>query len=188
MKGKKNGGYSLIEMIVSIAILGVVAAAAVGFMVSGANSFSSVSGSVNLQVRSQLTMNNIQEKLVDCNYGLDFNGDTLYIINEKTDEDGNPVYTADIYRYSGDTVYYGNTNCTLSAGVLTYRSTDLKLYLLAKGVASFSVLYPEGHTEGARLAGVTLEIEFRERNRSFLGRQTTALRNSPLDVQVTPIT
>jgi len=192
VKGNKNGGFSLVEMIVSVAILSVVAAAAVGFMVSGANSFSSVSGNVNLQVRSQLAMNNIQEKLVDCNYGMDFKNSTLYIINARTvlDEHGHPgtVYTADIYQLRDGAIYYGNNTCSLSAGVLTCSSAAPDL--LTKGVSSFSVSF-SSYTDmdiRTRLSGVTLEIAFQESNRNFLGRQTTALRNDPLKADVTPLT
>jgi prepilin-type N-terminal cleavage/methylation domain-containing protein len=168
MKIKRNGGFSLIEMIVSVAILGIVAAAAVGFMVSGANSFSSVSGNVNLQVRSQLAMNNIQEKLVDCNYGIYFDDglDTLYIVN--FDPSGS-VYTADIYQFRDGAIYYGNHTCSLSAGTLTCSSAAPDL--LAKGVSSFSAdlsRYTDIDMK-MRVTGVALSIGFQERSRSFLG-------------------
>jgi hypothetical protein len=136
-------------------------------------------------------MNKIQEKLVDCNYGMDFKSNTLYIINTatKSDEEGNlhTVYTADIFQLRDGAIYYGNHICSLSAGILTCSGAAPDL--LTKGVTSFSASF-SSYTDmdvKTRLSGVSLELAFQERNRSFLGKQTTALRNDPLKVDVTPI-
>ncbi|NLT14345.1 MAG: prepilin-type N-terminal cleavage/methylation domain-containing protein [Clostridiales bacterium] len=191
---QKNGGFSLIELIVSIAILAIVSLTAMGFMASGANSFSSVSGNVSLQVRSQLAMGNIQEKMIDCNFGLDFHDatDTLYIINSKIVPDpAHPsavltVYTVGVYEFRDGAIYFGEHPCTLAGpGQMTFSGDAPDL--LVKGVSDFTVSFQSYTTleGGLKLSGATINILFTERGRQFRDIQTTALRNNPIPLTVT---
>ena len=56
-----NGGFTLIEMLLCLTIFAVVAAAAFGFMLTGAYSFNTVSDDVNLQLDSDVAMNHISQ-------------------------------------------------------------------------------------------------------------------------------
>jgi prepilin-type N-terminal cleavage/methylation domain-containing protein len=185
-----NKGFSLIELIVSIAILAIVAAASMGFMLSGTQGYSSVSSNVNLQNKSQLAMNYIQEYLIDCNEGVFFSDadDTLYIIDSENvvnAETGaiEKAYTAHIFKYDSgsESLYYGENSATLvSTDVLT--CADSAPDLLTDGVSSFSV----DLADGTRVADATVTISFFVRNKTFTGVQTIALRNRPMPVTVAP--
>ena len=80
---KNNQGFTLTELIVSAAILGIVAVAACAFMVAGTRTYSSVNYTVRLQYEAQLAMAQLQEYTVDCTDGIawDENEKILYIVN-----------------------------------------------------------------------------------------------------------
>lgn len=188
-KLKNNRGFSLIELIISIAILGIVAVASMGFIVSGTNGYSSVSSNVRLQNKSQLAMDFIQEYVIDCNEGIYFStaDDTLYVIDSKivvNSETGaeEKVYTAHVFKYSAsdNAIYYGENPATLqSSGVLT--CSDAATDLLTDGVSSFSA----GLYGTANITDVTVTIDFFVRNKTYTGFQTIALRNHPTPITVT---
>ena len=78
---KNNRGVTLVELIVSTAILTIVALAASAFMIAGTRTYSSVSYSVRLQYEAQIAMAQLQEYTVDCTDGIAWDGSTLYIVN-----------------------------------------------------------------------------------------------------------
>ena len=67
---KKNRGFSLIELVVSIAILAIVGMVLVGFMSVASKTFRSINSDVNLQYESQLTVNQLKDLIVDSNRGI----------------------------------------------------------------------------------------------------------------------
>lgn len=193
-KAANNKGFSLIELIISIAILGVVAVAALGFMVSGTRGFSSVSSNVSLQYKSQLAMNYIQEYVIDCNTGICFDDNTLYVLDAETvtdEETGDDVvvYTAHVFKYVGSdkAIYYMKSIATPQATgeySFTVSDPDPLTDLLTDGVSSFSVAF--SGTE--QVSEATVSIDFFIRNRTYSGTQTIALRNRPPQVTVIALT
>ncbi|NCB51810.1 MAG: type II secretion system protein [Clostridia bacterium] len=191
---KNNKGFSLIELIISIAILGIVAVAALGFMVSGTRGFSSVSSNVSLQYKSQLAMNYIQEYVIDCNTGICFQNNTLYVIDSETvtnaeTGDDEIVFNVHIFKYvSGDeAIYYMESTATYQATgeySFTVSDPDPLTDLLTDGVSSFSVSL----SGISQVSEATVSIDFFLRSRTFSGSQTIALRNLPPQVIVTPLT
>ncbi len=183
--------FSLVEMIISTAILGIVAVASLGFLASGSRGFSSVSGNVNLQYKSQLAMNNIQERIIDCNAGIYFNDatDTLYLLdsetvpNAETGED-EAVYTTHIFRYDGtkNAVYYGECQASMEY-TGEYLFTDSAPDLLTDGVSGFHV----DMNGDAGISEATVTMTFFIRNKSFTGTQAIALRNRPPLATVTAL-
>lgn len=67
---KKNQGFSLIELVVSLAILAIVGMVLVGFMSIASKTFRSINSEVNLQYESQLTVNQLKDLIVDSNRGI----------------------------------------------------------------------------------------------------------------------
>ena len=77
---KNNRGFTLVELIVSTAILGIIAVAASAFMVTGTRTYSSLNYTVRLQYEAQLAMAQLQEYTIDCTDGIawDATEQTLY--------------------------------------------------------------------------------------------------------------
>ena len=67
---KNNKGFTLVEVLVAVGILGIALVAITGFMVVGARTFASTSSEVNLQYESQLAFNQLQDMIVDTQRGI----------------------------------------------------------------------------------------------------------------------
>ena len=189
---KNHKGFSLIELIVSVAILGIVSLASLGFLVSGVNGYSSVSGNVNLQNKSQIAMNFIREYVIDCNEGIFFSEDdsALYTFYSREvwnteSMDWEKSYTAHVFKYDSEnkSLYYGeHPAAVLSPGVFSCSSDAPDL--LTDGVSSFGVKLSEemrlssaSGDEEIRLLSLTFTVDFFVRNKTFQGVETIAPRN-----------
>ena len=183
-----NRGFTLTELIVSIAIFAIVAAAAYGFMVAGANSYSSVSDALSRQLRSQMTFSQIENRLIDCNSAVYATGNSLYIVNKNEAAPSN----YDVYVYKlNDTdhvLYFGkneNQVLTLTDGKLTANSVAdyTANEVLAKKVSHFSAakkdLAPTDTTK-VRSVSVTLILQTGKGADGTSDTQIIALRNTPL--------
>lgn len=69
---KDQKGFTLVELLVAVAIAAIVGGAVLGFMVIGARSFSSTSTEVNLQHEAQLAFNQLQDLLIDTTVGIEY--------------------------------------------------------------------------------------------------------------------
>ncbi|PXV93319.1 prepilin-type N-terminal cleavage/methylation domain-containing protein [Lachnotalea glycerini] len=69
---QNNKGLTLIELIVAIAIVGIVSVSIVSFMVMGANSYKKANSDINLQYEAQLTMNQLQDMVIDADKGITY--------------------------------------------------------------------------------------------------------------------
>lgn len=67
---KKNSGFALIELVVSLAIMGIVGLVLFEFIAISSKTFRSVNTEVNLQYESQLTINQLKDLIVDSNRGV----------------------------------------------------------------------------------------------------------------------
>lgn len=191
---KNNKGFTLVELMVSIAILGVVIVASLGFLASGTRSFSSVSAAVNLQYKSQLAMNNIQERLIDCNTGVTFDtgSSTLYIIDSSVSQNAETGkdetrYTAYIFKYDAakNAVYFGQQAAERTQDG-SYKFRDSAPDLLVDGVSAFKADVTSGTDlyNNSYVSEVTLNMTFFIQSKTFTGVQSVALRNSPVPATV----
>ncbi|MEA4966118.1 MAG: type II secretion system protein [Oscillospiraceae bacterium] len=165
---RNNRGFTLVELVVALAILGILSAAVIGFVSTGASAYRSVSASVNLQTESQLCMNQIQQYLIDCNGGVSFVDDSLYILNRE-DDGGWWVHA---FQFRGGTLYYSKNSVTNDEG--SYACTVADGDKLSGHVASFTADTGPAGTAAA----VTLTIGFENSGKTYSAAQTTALRNS----------
>lgn len=100
--GKK--GFTLVEIIVSLAIMTIVAGAIGAFVVSGNNSYLRGNKELTLQEEAQLTANQMIDLIIDVEKGIKFSGNadvsdhTAYDIdgNVAKDVNGNEVNTAQV--------------------------------------------------------------------------------------------
>lgn len=162
MKFRRNDrGFTLVEMIVSVAILGIIAVGASAFMVAGSRAYGSLSYTVRLQYEAQLAMAQLQEYTVDCATGLAWDDaeTALYLVN------GGTVHLFD-YDASAQTLSYGSGT---AAETLTVTADALA----AEHIEAMDVVLQDADME----AEITLTL-CRE-NQRYTATQVIALRNRP---------
>jgi len=168
---KNNRGVTLIELLVSIAILGIIAVGATGFLVVGSKTYNNVSYSVRLQYESQLVMNQIQKYVISCSDGIawDSANNTLYVA-DAADDGGDTLYVFRFDPVSG-CLYFGS-----GAAAATPVGAD---DLMAEHITGISVAFSAAGSAG-RANSAAVEISMARGTKTYTGKQTIALRNQPL--------
>lgn len=180
-KRLNNKGFSLVELLVSLAILAIISLAVVGFVSASTSSYRSISANVNLQFESQTVMAQLQEQLIDCNGGVSFSSetDTLYVMDYE-----NSDCFVHIFKYvpSDEKIYYRKTPVysDISEGVYTYSFADGTGDIMSSRVTEFNVdIKSAGSDNVNRAESVFVAISFSNAGKSYTGQQTIALRNLP---------
>lgn len=75
---RKEKGFTLIEMIVAFAVLGVAVLGIGGLFVTSARSYAEVNAETELQYEAQLALNQMEDMLIDSTLGVNYN----YVTNE----------------------------------------------------------------------------------------------------------
>ncbi len=156
---KNNRGFTLVELIVSMAILAIIAVGASAFMVAGTRAYSSLNYTVRLQYEAQLAMAQLQEYTVDCSEGIawDPTESALYIAND------GEVHVFD-YDGTAQTISYGTG---ASAETLAFTADAL----VTEHVESISVVCQEKQVE--------ILLNMARGNKRYSATQVIALRNRP---------
>ena len=177
-----NKGFSLLELIISFAIMSVVSIVVLGFMGTGANTYRSVSSETAIQYESQLTLGQLQEYLIDCNGGVCFDtaNDALYVLN--VDDPDTPTYTLHTFRLAGNEIGYNVQPVTITApdDTLNFdRIGTMSFDLMSQSVTGFDVgfdAYSDGSLTIATSANVTISLGMS--GRSYTADQEIAFRNA----------
>ena len=180
MKARKNNrGFTLVELMVSMVILGIIALAASAFMVAGTKTYSSLNYAVRLQYEAQLAMAQLQEYTVDCTKGIvwDAAQKTLYIANEDGDPDTDDAVVHMFVHNSAEgeqNIVYKRIDCHDSTFVEQIDSNTSFAVdaLMAEHVKSMNVVF-DGNQ-----AKITLEMT--RGNKTYTATQVIALRNQPI--------
>ena len=177
---KNNKGLTLLELIVSFALLGIVSAAVVGLVSTGAGTYRSVNTEVSLQYESQLTMNQLQEYLIDCNGGIfwDSATKTLYVADRAdADAAGDPaVITVHRFQQKDREIYY-------SSGTVTGQACDFgEEYLLSSyvDVFDFSYTHRTDSTGRSLCSSCIVTLRLTLGTRSYEAQQSLTMRNPAL--------
>lgn len=165
VKKKKNRGFTLVELIISVAILGIIVIGAGTFMVAGTRTYSSLNYSVRLQYEAQLAMAQLQEYTVDCTAGMawDATENALYIAN------GSTVHIFD-YNETAQTLSYGTGT---AAENLSFTADAM----CAEHVADMDV---ELLNAGKQ---VEITLTMTRGNKTYVATQVIALRNQPVQAE-----
>lgn len=147
---ERNKGLSLVELLITIAILSIVMVIAVSFMMTGSRSFTKGNADSTVQKEAELTVNQIEDMIIDINGGVSMTDDdnktemTMY----HTEDDGTGVmcYTksAVTWNKSNNNVYCSKwkVNYDSTTGTYTVDTAATENYedqLLAEHVTSFDV-------------------------------------------------
>ncbi len=210
---KKNSGFTLVELIVTMAILSILGTAVIGFFSVSASSYKTVSNDVDLQQEAQIAMNQIGTLLINAEKGVNYKyfgkkvteaeeipQDVEGIINsdgELTDEAVH-VFKKDLYIYNETCRYV--LSWVEEDKQLVYKKeerkkvddkyvnefieiADDKAALLAENVEGFSV---ELDTSGKEVV-VRFSLELKKGQRNYKTNQNFSLRNSAVVTNIADV-
>ena len=180
-----NRGVTLVELMVSIIIFGIIVSAVFGFMLAGSRSYNTATDRLNTDVKAQLTLNQLESYIIDCNSSLYFNSGKLYVLNLNTDGS----YTVNLFEFKADNcIYFGSA--AKPAG--TFSSPAKASEILASGVTANDLLSDDVSSfsvtpisaDGTRVNSAIVNVSFSGRSSSYSGKRIVALRNKPLLVPI----
>lgn len=181
-------GFTLVEVVVSLAIMAIVSGSVAAFIVAGNRSYIRGNNELTLQEEAQLTANQIIDLIIDVERGIVYsdsgtfselrlyNEDNVYMLRWQGDTGGSD--TNQVYLYeaqntwtdeAGNTVPKGTEGATLQVG----DPSTADAALLAQYVTAFSV-------DLAELADrrVTLNMTFEYEGRTYTIAEAIKLRNA----------
>lgn len=161
---RNQKGFSLVELIVAIAIMAVVGGAVVGFCLSGTNSYKNVSNEIDLQYEAQLVINQLEDLLVDSSKGIGYDSatNTLSIYNNEE--------AYDVVWNSTDSVVDLNRYAKVGTDMVMQSSN-----LMAEYVTDFSVIIPT--EDKNKNQTVNLSMKFEKADKEYLVTKNITLRN-----------
>lgn len=71
---KNHKGFTLVELIIAVAIMAIVAAAVCGFIIVGSRSYTSANTDIMLQQEAQLALNQISDVIIDTTDSINYGG------------------------------------------------------------------------------------------------------------------
>lgn len=162
---ERNRGFSLVELMVATAILSVVMVIALSFMMTGSRSFTKGNADSTVQKEAELTVNQIEDMIIDLNGGVSMTDDAakteLSMYHAEDDGSGGLVYSKSAVRWdkSDNNVYCSkwDVNYDASTGVFTDGAADYADQLLAEHVTDFKVDLSDTQTTKA-MDGTTRTI------------------------------
>ena len=196
---KDNRGLTLVEMLISFAILSMMMVAVFAFMSNMTTQYQNSNNEVTVQNEVQTLMQQLENYIIDANLGVELDissgGYDLYVMSS----DGFCVISYDgdddvrkLYYYDYTTVWASSTdvtkeNCyTLAHSYHTDTSTTATKDLLAEYVAVFKVKDDDlSQTINADSNYVALEITIEKLSRSYTATKNIYLRNQIVTPTVT---
>lgn len=187
-----NKGLSLIEVVITVAILAIVGSAIVGFILTGSNGYKKGSSESQMQYEAQLAGNQLQELIVDAAKGIKYTKGTsggqseslgdispggtidpndvkkFYIFSK---EDGNNIVYIVTWTAAEKKLYY--SKCAYTAGVPI---TDDPKYLMADYVSNFQADISKASTDKF----VKIHMDFELNERTYSTDYKITLRNNIL--------
>ncbi len=171
---QNNKGFSLVELIVALAIFGIAGVAVFGFMVNSSRLYQRTNVEVKLQYEQQLAVNQIRDMVVESDRGIYFDeaSKTLALYGAAKQEGGATVYPVTVVRYveSEQKMYYGIKNFATLADV-SFAAVDTTK-LLAENVKAFKVDLTKVKNDK-----VLFDVTFIVGDKEQTAKETVALRN-----------
>jgi len=170
---KRNGGFTLLELVLSFMVLAVVSAVLALIIRSSASTYSGISGDINLQYESQTAMSQIEEYVVDCSMAVAVTSDagTLYIFN-RLDDTRCEAYK--IYKpAASDTLYLSRKE--LEGG---FTAADPGIFAFGAGEPLSEYVRQFSAAVSPDVRSVTVTLVYGMGGKSYTVRQTVALRNA----------
>ena len=136
---RKNSGFTLVELVIVMAIMGILGLAVAGFIGTSTKQYKYASKDVDLQYEAQLTMNQIGDLIIDAQKGVKYEPATVAAPVEVASADPEAGYVATASAEEGQAeeasseetssdsklIIY-NKDCTYN---IIYRPSEHKIYL-----------------------------------------------------------
>lgn len=200
MKRKTKGnnkGFSMVELLIAIAISVILAGSVFSFMVVGSRAFSSNSAEVELQSESQLIANQLQDLLIDTAIGVEYfynaGAGNVEITSDSEIGAGTTVVSKELYMYDTNAVYvarwiadesrlyYAECDVTVNTDPVTGEKTAVcgaertlgGPQLIGESITDFSVDLSDVESRNV----VRVNMELQDRNRTYRSSHNITLRN-----------
>ena len=210
---EKQSGFTLVELLVSIAIFSIVSAAIFGFIVVGSRNYTTASTEINLQQEAQLALNQMSDVIIDTTRSVNYYGypsegsggtaalkdadfsfepafKSLLLFNgeEKEEPDGTKTVVPGSGNDKNYQFYWDKADEELYFSEIEVTETDFssaEKVLLAQHVREFSADLSQ--VEEKRIVQVTMT--FANGNKEYTTTNNITIRNKVLvnDFEVPPI-
>lgn len=186
---EKNRGFSLVELIITIAIMSIVGGAITSFIVMTQRNYNNGSAETELQTEAQLVSNQLQDLMIDAAKGISYSYkkeiaegsvEDSFLMADTEISAGDVVTTKTLYIYDEDKYYELVWDST--AGELRYKEYDKANApdgsageLLAEFVSGFSVDLTE--LSSNRTVKYVIILEKSGTGRSYTTSHKIKLRN-----------
>ncbi len=199
---RENKGFSLVELIVVIAIFSVVGIVVGAFLLTASRSYSINATELNLQEEAQLVSNQVQEMILDTAYGISYQyvatDDTgaeliQYMENDAATPPAGDLTHKDVYIYGKEQYYHISWEKeTAELYLQEYVKDSLGNYVLADGFAGLAddrVMFGQYISDfnvdlskvgSDRLVHYNITFKKPGSDRDYLVTRTVSLRNNVL--------
>ena len=184
-----NKGFSLIELIITVAILTIITSAILGFIVTGTKSYGNVNEEVELQQEAQLSFNQLSDLIIDSTNGIKYyyndnenkiiltdsditetvTSKTLAIYNTVKEAGVEKKYIYNIIWKKSENKLYLRKDTIAATGAVTKGTPEL----MAEYVSDFS----PSLAKAQKKKKVVIELSFVKNNKSYVSKKNFALRN-----------
>lgn len=197
---RKNSGFTLVELVIVMAIMGILGPAVVGFIGTSTKQYKYATKDVDLQYEAQLTMNQIGNLIIDAQKGVKYEPATVaapvevasvnpeagYIATASAEEASSEEASSD-----SKLIIY-NKDCTYN---IIYRPSEHKIYLrkdtldpatgavkadgqgkeslMAENVIGFTPDLSEAESKNS----VGLVVDFKAGDKKYTSKQNFTMRN-----------
>jgi prepilin-type N-terminal cleavage/methylation domain-containing protein len=179
---KNNKGFTLVELLVTIAVATIVVGGAVGFMMTGYNQYHSQNSNINLQYEAQLAMNQVEDLILNATNGIAYDEATatLTLYNQVQSEAADGTTTT---QNIVTTVVWDSENKQLKLSKYNYGENEYGVtgrinistdQLMADYVNGFSIDLAD--IAEKKLVGIAMDFSFDEK--TYSTKNNVSLRNN----------
>lgn len=183
--GKDNRGYTLIELVISMAVFVLVAGAILLFIYSGSRSYSFAKTEVDLQIEAQTLLGQMNTMILEADSAVFDDSDadkpvlTLYQVDTKNNKSATSgAVTVEKTAVRKKVIYLDKTNEINGAyNLYLEQYDDDSIPALSGGQDALFANYVESFEVDIQDSQVTVNLGMKNHKRSFQADITTKMRN-----------
>lgn len=172
---RKNKGFTLVELLVSISILAVVGLAIGGFLVVSANQYRAAGAEVKVQTEAGLVENQLKNLILAASIGIDTTEDALELYSYDEEQGTWRRIRIAYLAAERELRYTGYELIETESGTWEWRVEDgADSEFFARYVESFSVMLLDGEgnilpgdTDGERIGRIQVKVSYRLKQSAY---------------------